>query len=207
MDDSTDHREPRRDLLAFDRTDRRGLVALLGLLALGALLVWVVAPLRDWLAGAGIPLALVSPVSVPELDAAGVDHGLAITTTCSSLTRPPDSGSSPWRQGLLAAALLLVGCWFVLRVMRASPRVTLRTAQRHPPAGRRGDPRDRRPRGLLPRHGGARRPARLDGPRGWSRRLFLSIPWQAVVAGMVVALLAEAFRAGSRLRDDVAGLV
>jgi len=28
-----------------------------------------------------------------------------------------------------------------------------------------------------------------------------------LIAGMVVALLAEAFKAGSRLRDDVEGLV
>ena len=35
----------------------------------------------------------------------------------------------------------------------------------------------------------------------------LDIPWAWFVAGMVVALLAEAFKAGSRLRDDVEGLV
>ena len=35
----------------------------------------------------------------------------------------------------------------------------------------------------------------------------LDIPWPWLIAGMVVALLAEAFKAGSRLRDDVEGLV
>jgi hypothetical protein len=207
MDDSTDHREPRRDLLAFDRTDRRGLLALLGLLALGGLLVWVVAPLRDWLAGAGIPLALVSPVSVPELDAAGVDHGLAVYDVQLA---DPTAGQRllALAPGLLAAALLVVGCWFVLRVMRDIAA---------------GDPFE--PRNVTRLRVVAAilvigvpvvffldmavRGALLGSMDlgGLEPALFLSIPWQAVVAGMVVALLAEAFRAGSRLRDDVAGLV
>ncbi len=35
----------------------------------------------------------------------------------------------------------------------------------------------------------------------------LDLPWVPVLAGMVIAMLAEAFKAGSRLRDDVDGLV
>ena len=35
----------------------------------------------------------------------------------------------------------------------------------------------------------------------------LEIPWVPMLAGLVVAMLAEAFKAGSRLRDDVDGLV
>ncbi|HWO50410.1 MAG TPA: hypothetical protein VNN23_02345, partial [Ornithinibacter sp.] len=35
----------------------------------------------------------------------------------------------------------------------------------------------------------------------------LDIPWVPMLAGLVVAMLAEAFKAGSRLRDDVDGLV
>ena len=41
----------------------------------------------------------------------------------------------------------------------------------------------------------------------WSRRSRLDIPWVPMLAGLVVAMLAEAFKAGSRLRDDVDGLV
>ncbi len=37
--------------------------------------------------------------------------------------------------------------------------------------------------------------------------VWLDVPWVAVVSGMVVAMLAEAFKAGSGLRDDVEGLV
>ena len=35
----------------------------------------------------------------------------------------------------------------------------------------------------------------------------LDIPWVPMLAGLVVAMLAEAFKTGSRLRDDVDGLV
>ena len=207
MNDRTDHREARRDLLAFDRTDRWGLVALLGLVALGAVLVWVVAPLRAWLEGTGIPLAMVSPVSVPELEAAGVDHGLAVYDVQLA---DPTAGQRllALAPGLLSAALLLVGCWLVLRVMRGIAA---------------GDPFE--PRNVTRLRVVAAilvlgvpvvffldmavRGALLGSMNlgGLEPAAFLSIPWQAFVAGMVVALLAEAFRAGSRLRDDVAGLV
>ena len=42
---------------------------------------------------------------------------------------------------------------------------------------------------------------------GLGLSVVLDIPWPWFIAGMVVALLAEAFKAGSRLRDDVEGLV
>ena len=42
---------------------------------------------------------------------------------------------------------------------------------------------------------------------GSSSSSTIELPWVALVAGMVVAMLAEAFKAGSRLRDDVDGLV
>ncbi|QIM22609.1 DUF2975 domain-containing protein [Phycicoccus sp. HDW14] len=37
--------------------------------------------------------------------------------------------------------------------------------------------------------------------------LVLDLPWLPVLAGTFVALLAEAFKLGGRLRDDVEGLV
>ena len=35
----------------------------------------------------------------------------------------------------------------------------------------------------------------------------LNPPWLAMIGGLVVALLAEAFKAGGRLRQDLEGLV
>ena len=35
----------------------------------------------------------------------------------------------------------------------------------------------------------------------------VAFPWLMLAAGMVVALLAEAFKSGAALRDDVSGLV
>lgn len=35
----------------------------------------------------------------------------------------------------------------------------------------------------------------------------IEVPWLMLAAGMVVALLAEAFKSGAALRDDVSGLV
>ena len=206
MTDTTGRRE-RRDPFAFDRSDRWGLVALLGLVAVAAVLAWVVAPVRAWVDGTGIPIAMLSDVSVPQLDAAGVDHGLAVyevrlddpTTGQRLLAMSP---------GLLSAVLLLVGCWLVVRVMRDISA---------------GDPFQ--PRNVtrlrvvaailligapvvffldLPVSGALLASMDLGG---LEPAAYLSIPWPAFVAGMVVALFAEAFRAGSRLRDDVDGLV
>lgn len=35
----------------------------------------------------------------------------------------------------------------------------------------------------------------------------ISLPWLPIVAGLIVALIAQAFVAGAALRDDVEGLV
>jgi LytS/YehU family sensor histidine kinase len=42
---------------------------------------------------------------------------------------------------------------------------------------------------------------------GLAYALTIDIPWAGFIAGLLLALLAEAFKAGSRLRDDVDGLI
>lgn len=204
---STPPREPRRDPLAFDRSDRWGLLALLAVVALGAVLVWVVEPVAAWAGGHGILIQLVSEVAVPELDAAGVAHGPASYDV--DLADP-----TAWQRllamapGLISAALVVLACWLVVRVMRSIAT---------------GDPFE--PRNVTRLRALAAtlvfgapvvfflelsvRGVLLGSMDlgGLEASAFLSIPWQAAVVGMVVALLAEAFKAGSRLRDDVAGLV
>ena len=209
MDDTTAHETPgrNRDLLAFDRTDRWGLVALLALVAVAGIMAWVVAPVAAWLGGDGIALELLSPVVVPELDAAGVAHGPA---TYEVTLEHPTAGQRllALAPGLLGAALVVAACWLVVRVMRGIA------------AGDPFEPRNvsrLRMVGALLAFGApavfflemVARGALLGSMDlgGLEPASLLSVPWEAVVAGMVVALLAEAFKAGSRLRDDVDGLV
>lgn len=196
-----------RDRLTFGRSDRLGLTALLGLVAVGAVVGWVVAPVAAWVGGRGIPLEIISPVTVPELDAAGVGHGLA---TYDVDLADPTGGQRllALAPGLVSAVLVVVACWLVVRVMRTVAA---------------GDPFE--PRNVTRLRAVAAvlvfgapvvfflemavRGALLGSMDlgGLEPAAFLTIPWPAFVTGMVVALLAEAFKAGSRLRDDVDGLV
>lgn len=200
-------RAPRKDLLAFDRSDRWGLTALLGLVMIVALGAWVVGPLVGWAGGGTLPVELLSPVTVPELDVAGLSHGLA---TYDVAVVDPGAGQRLLAMvpGLLWLALVATACWVVLGLMRSiaggEPFATANVRRLRVLAAVLvlGVPvgffLDMAVRGALL--------AQLD-LGGLSAGFSLDFPWLATVGGMVVALLAEAFRAGSRLREDVEGLV
>ncbi len=198
---------PRRDRLAFARSDRWGLTVLLGLVALGTATAQLVAPLLDWAHGDPIAVPYVSAVNVPALDATGVAHGEGTYDVAV-----PDPGVAvrlaDLAPGVLLTVLVAGGCWLVLRLMRDVAA---------------GDPFRRanvtRLRILavlvavgLPTVWFTRAPVDLallgtldlgsGGPA-----VVVDVPWAPVVVGTVVALVAEAFRAGTRLRDDVEGLV
>ncbi|HYN65438.1 MAG TPA: DUF2975 domain-containing protein [Ornithinibacter sp.] len=197
----------RKDLLAFDRSDRWGLIALLGLFAIVTVVSGVVHPVLRWVEGAPVPTEVFSPVVVPGLDAAGVEHGLG---TYDLLVPVAGVGQRILSivPGALVAGGVLLGCWLLLRVMRSI-------------AG--GDPftpaNVTRLRGLagllvfgstvvffleMAVTGALLGTLDLGALEPGFR---LDFPWWPLLSGMVVALLAEAFKAGSRLRDDVDGLV
>lgn len=199
--------EPRRDWFTFDRSDRWGLGILLGLVLVAAAVVDVVLPLLRWAAGEGIPVPFLSDVTVPELDAAGTTYGVAAydVTLADPSTTQRVLDLVP---GLLVVGLIATGCWLVIAVMGTIAS---------------GDPfvgaNVRRLRQLaallligpivvffvdLPVNGALLSSVELGG---LDPATFLEPAWPAFIAGMVVALLAEAFKAGSRLRDDVDGLV
>ena len=215
MTDHTDHTDrtgssggaPGRDPLAFDRYDRWGLVFLLGAVALGAVLAWVVQPVADWVTGAPLTPGVVSTVTVPPLDAAGIGYGPA---SYAVDVVDPSAGHRllDLVPGVLGSVLVVLACWCIVLLLRTVAA---------------GDPFD--PVNVVRLRvvaavlvlgvpvvdvlqslvnavllggldlGALELPFRLD------------IPWVPMLAGLVVAMLAEAFKAGSRLRDDVDGLV
>lgn len=198
---------PSRDLWRFDRSDRWGLTALLGLVVAGAVVAEVVGPVVGWATGDPVSVATVGPVVVPALDAAGTSY-----TGGEYAVQVTDVAG--WQRlldlvpGLLLTAVVAVGCWLVWRVMRDVA------------AGDAFHPRNvTRLRGLAVL-------VAVGVPTVWFARIsidlallssadlgsggpgvLLEIPWLPVLVGSVLALLAEAFRAGSRLREDVEGLV
>lgn len=198
---------PRRDWFAFDRSDRWGMGILLGLVVVITVATSIVLPILRWVDGDGIPLPFLSDVTVPELDAVGTSYGAAaydvILADPTVAQRLLDLAP-----GLLAVALLVTGSLLIVAVMRTIAA---------------GDPfvaaNVRRMRQLaalllvgpffasflsMSVHGALLGDVDLGG---LAVLAVLDIPWPWFVAGMVVALLAEAFKAGSRLRDDVDGLV
>lgn len=197
--------KPRRDLLAFGRSDRWGLALLLALVAVVTVVVQVVQPAARWVDGDPMPVGYAGRVGVPALDALGVRHEDGSVTALV-----PDPGTTvrvvDLLLGLCLSAVVLGGGWLVLRVMRDVAA---------------GDPfrpanvtRLRVLAGLVA----------IALPAVWFGRasvdaaaltrlgpdlvvLVLDLPWLPVLAGTFVALLAEAFKLGGRLRDDVEGLV
>ena len=198
---------PRRDLWRFGRSDRWGLGLLLGLVAAATLLYQVVRPLAAWVGGDGVDVATIGDVVVPPLDAVGTAYGQgAYTVTVSD----PSVGQrlADLLPGVLLTGLVAVGCWLVLAVMRDIA------------AGDAFRPRNvTRLRVLavlvavgIPTVWFVQVPVALalltsadlgtGGPG-----VLVDVPWLPVLVGSVVALFAEAFKAGSTLRDDVEGLV
>lgn len=200
-------RTPRRDLLTFDRSDRWALGIALALVVTFVTVLNVVLPVLRWIDDKGIPIPFVSAVTVPELDAVSTRYSAADylvtledpTTTQRVLDLVP---------GVLLVLIVVAGCWLVVSVMRT-------IAAGDPFA----DANVRRLRVLaglliigpflvfflaLPFQGALLAHVDLGG-LGPSMRL--DVPWPPLVAGFVVALLGEAFKAGSRMRADVEGLV
>jgi len=197
----------RRDVLAFDRFDRWGLVFLLGAVALGAIVAGVVEPVVDWVTGAPLTPLAETAVTVPQLDAAGIGYGHASYAVDAV---DPSAGQRllALAPGLLMAVLVVLACWCVVLLLRTVAS---------------GDPFDpvnvirlRIIAGVLVLGvpvayflqvvSDAMVLTGLDVP-GMDTTFTLDIPWVPMLAGLVVAMLAEAFKAGSRLRADVDGLV
>ena len=210
MDDSRKQHDTTRrgrDLLAFDRVDRIGLVLVLALAGLVSATAWVLVPVLTWATGGDLPVPFFSEVTVPALDAAGIRYGEA-----DYPIRVADATTGQWLLHLvpgLGFTAVVVGCAaLLLPVVRDLGR---------------GDPftpanvRRLRAIGLLllvawpvltlvESAAAAAVLGQLDlGDLG--TRASLTLPLGVMLAGLVVGLVAEAFAAGSRLRDDVDGLV
>ncbi len=198
---------PRRDLLAFDRADRWGLGIVLGVIVLLALYVDLLLPLSGWVDGDGLQLAVSTDVEVPRLDTAGLGYGPAdlLVTVPDPTTLQRVLDLAP---GVLTMLLLATGSWLALSVMR-----TVAAGDPFVPA----NVRRLRVLALMLMLGPAlvlvghfaSQASLLDTAaiQGLPPQLSIDIPFIPLVAGLFVALLAEAFRAGNRLRDDVEGLV
>lgn len=207
MDRTTAGPKPRRDWFAFDRSDRWGLGILLGLVVVLTSFAGIVVPLQRWAAGDGIPLPFISEVTVPELDAIGTTYGQAgyeVTLADPSVAQR----LLELAPGLLTVLLIATGCALIVAVMR--------TIAAGDPFVARNVRRLRQLAALLlvgpfftsflsiSAHGALLGDVDLGG---LPLTAHLDMPWAWFIAGLVVALLAEAFKTGSRLRDDVDGLV
>lgn len=197
----------RKDPLTFDRLDRWGLGIVLGLVAAATAVAEVVQPALRWVGGDALPVEVIAPVEAPGLDLRLGDGGAGSVEVLL-----PELGA-PWRlldlvPGVLMTVMVVLGCWLIVSVIR-----TVAAGDPFHPSNAR---RLRAVGGMLV----------LGAPvvyffdravtyallaqydlGGVEVEALLTVPGMPVVAGMVVALLAEAFKGGSRLRDDVEGLV
>ncbi len=197
----------RRDVLEFDRFDRWGLIFLLGAVALGSILAGVVEPVADWVNGAPLTPLADTAVTVPQLDAAGIGYGQA-TYAVDAVDPSVGQRLLALAPGLLMAVLVVLSCWCVVLLLRTVAS---------------GDPFDPVNVIRLRIIAGA---LVLGAPvayvlqvvsdamvltsldvAGLDTTFTVEIPWVPMLAGLVVAMVAEAFKAGSRLRADVDGLV
>jgi hypothetical protein len=203
-----DTRRPgRRDRLAFDRSDRIGLVALLVAVVLGAAVTCLVVPVVSWVRGTALSVPFTSAVEVPGLD------GTGLRWRAASYDLLVDDPSTRQRlldllPGLGYLAVVAAACWLVLRIIGDIGR-----EDPFPPHNVR---RLRVLAALLafgwPVVFFAEATCRFTILTGLDLgdlgpRTSFTVPVLVVVAGVALALLAEAFKAGSRLRDDVEGLV
>lgn len=196
-----------RDRWAFDRSDRWGLGLLLALVALSTVTYHLVRPLVNWAGGHPITVPYSSEVTVPSLDRTGQAYSAASYEL--SLAHPSSADRLiDLVPGVAFAAVAIAGCALVLAVMR--------DIGRGDPFQARNVTRLRWLAGLLafglPVAAFARMACDgklLSGAALGDLPLVASftLPWQPILAGTTVALLAEAFRAGARLRHDVEGLV
>ena len=207
MKDTQNGQKEPKDRLAFDKTDRISLLVLMGVI--GAIVVarTVILPIAGWIAGDPIVLPFLSPINVPQLDAAGVDYTLG---TYGVQLADPSTGQRllDLIPGIFSAALVICGVLVFRRFMRdigagvpfAPGQVT----------------RLRILGGLLIVGSPVAFFARFsfDGALvgsidrgGLDPVIALDLPWTHMVLGSVAALLAEAFKVGARLTEDVEGLI
>lgn len=204
---STRNTPPPTDRLAFDRADRVGLTVTMWVIGSAAIAADVANPLWQWARGAAQHVPFFSPVTVPELDRVGQKHGLA---AYDLVLGHPSTGQRLLGlvPGVLTAAVVAAACVLILRIMR--------------PIGA-GDP-------FAP--GQVRRLRTLAfvlmiGPvvamfarlscqgaivggldlGGLDPGVSLDIPWFPLIVGLCLGLVAEGFKVGAQLRDDVEGLV
>lgn len=183
---------PRRDLFAFDRSDGVGLTVLLVL---------------AWVRGEALPVPYSSPVTVAGLDAVRQRH---TEGRYDLLVADPSTAQRllDLVPGALLATLVVAGTVVLLRVMRdigaGEPFAPVNVTRLRVLAA------------LLLLGVPLAELARTVGIGAILSGLELgplpvtaefTLPWAALVTGLVTALLAEAFRAGSQLRADLEGLV
>ena len=201
---------PAAEPLHWLETDARDAIAVRAVLWLTAALVVagsVARPLLRWLRDEAIAVPYESAVRVPELDAAGTAYGTA--RYALRLERPAVADRLlDLLPGVALAAMAIV-------VIVCLERVCTAIGRGHPFA-RAQVTRLRVVAAVLligaPVHGLIR--SLVDGQLLHGLALG-GLPWRRLIdgslvpslAGIMVAVLAEAFRAGTRLRDDVDGLV
>ncbi len=201
----------RRDWFRFDRADQWSFGLLLALGVVATVVVRLVAPVVGWAQGDRLRVPFFSEVEVPGLTAAGIRHSEA---DYSLLLSDPST-----RQRLLDLApgvgyalLAAVIAWLLLRVM-----LTIGRGEPFDPA----NVRRLRALALVLMVGWTvvsfaeatctfailadvdLKAAGVDG----GPRAALAFPVMPFVVGLATAMVAEAFKAGARLQDDVEGLV
>ena len=163
--------------------------------------------MADWVTGAPLTPLVDTAVTVPPLDAAGIGYGQASYAVDAV---DPSAGQRLFAlvPGLLVAVLVVLSCWCIVLLLRTvaagDPFDPLNVTRLRVVAGALvlGVPVAY----VLEVVSDAMVLTSLD-VGGLDITFLLEIPWVPMVAGMVVAMVAEAFKAGSRLRDDVDGLV
>lgn len=200
-------KQSKRDLLAFDRSDRIGLLVTIWVAVGLAFVALAYQPVARWVRGAAVEVPFTSRVTVPELDRVGTTYGAAEYAVRIAHPRAVDYALT-LLPGLLALALFVAGALVVQRIAR--------TIGSGDPFAARQVRRLRLLAGLLlvgaPAYalvnlastGALLSRAELGG---LDPALIFPFPLAAMAAGLVLALLAEAFKTGTDLRDDVEGLV
>lgn len=197
----------RTDRLAFDRADRLGLTILLWVVAALVSLGGIVLPLALWVTGRSVPVPFTSEVDVPELDRVGTAYGPAQydveITDLSALDR-----LLTFLPGLVLVALVVAGALIMQRIARDVGRGTPFVS---------GQVRRLRILALLLVVGApvlqvvelVTTSALLSGADlgGLPASVWFDFPIGPMLLGLFLALLAEAFRHGDRLEDDLEGVI
>ena len=195
-----------RSLWELDRSDRVAAAVILTVTTVMTAATQVVVPLWRWVTGRGIVVDYVGPVDAPRLDVAGVAHDAegtvrAVVPGPSASLRLLDLAP-----GVLVTVLVAVGCWMLWRTTAdivGGEAFGTRTVVRLRVLGvlvALGVP----VLGVLRGVADLQVVASLDLPELTG---VIDVRWEALVAGFLVLVVAEAFRAGARMREDLEGLV